>query len=107
MEDELCQRCGSPTKYYDCVKRLIRRPSKHYIYVERVKCIKCGFIHRILPKDILPFKQYTAEVISRAITGDDGYSIYPCQMTVYRWKHTDAKITSSFMEKLIKENYVL
>ena len=92
--DELtCPECGGALKYYDKVKRIIRtknRTSK-YIKIRRLKCTKCGSIHRELPDDIIPYKHYEAEIIRGVleglITSDTlGFEDYPCEMTMIRWK---------------------
>lgn len=63
-------------------------------FIERRVCKECGRSHRLLPNDLVPYKQYGAEVIEKVI--DDDYELseeeslkyedYPCDMTVQRWK---------------------
>lgn len=50
----------------------------------------CNSIHREIPPEILPFKQYEKEivegVIEGLITSDTlGFEDYPCEMTMKRW----------------------
>lgn len=88
-----CPECGGTLKYYDKVQRIIRtnnRISKH-IEIRRFKCTKCGMIHREIPDDIFPYKQYEAEIIRGVLEGlitSDvlGFEDYPCEMTMIRWK---------------------
>lgn len=61
-----------------------------YLTIKRYRCIVCGTIHRKLPDDILPFKQYEAELIKGVaeglITSDTlGYEDYPCEATMKKW----------------------
>lgn len=87
-----CPYCGGNLKYYDNVKRLVRtkgRASKR-VKIRRLKCMKCGAMHRELPDYILPYKQYEAEVIMGVLEGlitceTLGYEDYPCEMTMLRW----------------------
>jgi hypothetical protein len=51
----------------------------------------CGAVHRELTDDILPYKQYEAEIIRGVleglITSDTfGFEDYPCEVTMVRWK---------------------
>ena len=55
-----------------------------------MKCQVCGGLHRELPGDIFPYKQYEAEIIRGVIEGlitceTIGYEDYPCEMTMIRW----------------------
>lgn len=92
--DELtCPKCGGALKYYDSVQRIVRtknRISKH-IEIRRLKCTKCGMLHREIPDDIFPYKQYEAEIIRGVLEGlitSDvlGFEDYPCEMTMIRWR---------------------
>ena len=51
--------CGGDMKHHDKAVRIVREKggAKHRIYIERVKCEKCGKIRRIFPENILPHKQ--------------------------------------------------
>lgn len=92
--DELtCPGCGGALKYYDKVQRIIRSKGRSFKYIEirRFKCTGCGTIHRELPDDIIPYKQYEAEIIRGVlegfITSDTlGFEDYPCEMTMNRWR---------------------
>jgi hypothetical protein len=93
MNDRLCSECGGIVKYYDKVSRIVRTKNRmtKWIQIDRFKCPSCGSIHRDLPDDIFPYKQYEAEIISGVrdglITSDTiGFEDYPCEMTMMRWK---------------------
>lgn len=92
-DESTCPDCGGILKYYDSVPRIVRtkRRSTSWIKVRRLRCIKCGHLHRELPDDIFPYKQYEAEIIRGVIEGlitceTIGYEDYPCEMTMIRWK---------------------
>lgn len=94
FENELvCPDCGEVLKHYDSVRRIIRtkRRSSKWVTVRRLQCPACGKLHRELPNDILPYKQYETEVIKGVledlITSETlGYEDYPCEVTMIRWK---------------------
>lgn len=80
-------------KLYDKVKRIIRTKGRvtKWIVIRRVRCQICGRIHRELPEDIFPYKQYEAEVVRGVLEGfitpeTMGYEDYPCEMTMLQWK---------------------
>lgn len=89
----VCSDCGTPSKYYDKVSRIVRTKGRRTtcISVQRYKCPRCGSIHRNLPDYIFPYKQYEADVIigviENLITCETiGFEDYPCEMTMLRWK---------------------
>lgn len=91
--ESVCPDCGGGLKYYDCVKRIVRtkRRASSYRILRRLRCLKCGGIHREIPSDIFPYKQYESEVICGVREGiitpeTVGYEDYPCEMTMLRWK---------------------
>ena len=88
-----CPICHSKLLYFDRTKRIVRTKGRNsvWIYVNRMKCSKCGSIHRSLPNYILPYKQYEAElikgVIEGLITSDTlGYEDYPCEGIMNLWR---------------------
>ena len=88
----VCPICGGKLKHYDYVKRIIRTKNRitTYTRVPRVKCSQCKKVHRVLSDNIIPFKQYEAELIfgvkEGLITSDTlGYENYPCEITMKRW----------------------
>lgn len=94
-----CPKCSGKLKYYDKVRRLLRTKNHkaYYIELRRMKCSVCGSLHRELPDNIYPYKQYEAEIISGVldgcITSDTlGFEDYPCEQTMLNWisqkKHT-------------------
>ena len=90
-----CKKCGTELKRYDQVSRIIRTKYRKttWIKVERFQCPCCGQIHRKLPDDIFPYKQYDAEIIKGVLEGiitceTYGYEDYPCEATMKRWRST-------------------
>lgn len=90
--DTVCPRCGGYLKYYDMVKRIVRTKDRrtNYIFIRRLRCCKCGAMHRELPLFLFPYKQYEAELIfgvcNGLISSDTlGYEDYPCETTMRRW----------------------
>lgn len=79
-EKDRCPKCGGELRYYDCVKRVVKTPDRHVLYLSRVKCLTCGSVHRV-SGDLKPYEQYPDSVIKNGETSVDGY---PCRMTVYR-----------------------
>lgn len=88
----LCPICGGALKYVGPVKRMVRTEygKKEWIKIRRMKCMKCGVVHRELPDNLIPFKQYDAEIIEGVINGDITsevieYEDFPSEMTMKRW----------------------
>lgn len=89
----ICESCGSDLKYYDKVSRMVRTKNRKVsiITVKRFKCPVCNCIHRNLPNNIFPYKQYDARIITGVIEGKItsdmiDYEDYPCEMTMTRWR---------------------
>lgn len=89
----ICPDCGNQLKYFDSVQRIVRtkRGIMKQIKLRRLQCSRCGRIHREIPKNLYPYKQYESEVIKGVmegfITSDTlGYEDYPCEMTMIRWR---------------------
>ena len=83
----------SDLKYYDKVSRMVRTKNRkaYIITVKRFKCPVCNCIHRNLPNNIFPYKQYDARIITGVIEGKItsdmiDYEDYPCEMTMTRWR---------------------
>lgn len=92
-ENAVCSDCRVPLKYYDSVLRIIRTKGRktRQIKIQRFRCSHCGCIHRNLPDDVFPYKQYEAEIIRGVLEGfitpeTIGYEDYPCETTMIRWK---------------------
>lgn len=97
--ESTCPKCGGLLKYYDCVLRMVRTKGgmTKRVEIRRLKCSRCGILHRELPEFIFPYKQYEAEVIvgvlEGLITSDTlGFEDYPCEMTMYRWLSRKAQL---------------
>lgn len=91
-DESICPDCGGVLKYYDSVSRIVRtkRRNTNQIKIRRLRCAKCGHLHREIPDDIFPYKQYEAEIIKGVLEGfikpdTIGYEDYPCEMTMIRW----------------------
>lgn len=89
----VCEHCGNNLKYYDKVSRMVRTKNRivSTIDVKRYKCSSCNCIHRKLPSNLLPYKQYSTEIIfgvvKNLITCESvDYEDYPCEMTMLRWR---------------------
>lgn len=95
----ICKSCGSHLKYYDKVPRIIRTKGRltKRIDIPRYRCDVCGSIHRCLPENLFPYKQYEVEVIKGVIEGiitsdTIGYEDYPCDATMVRWRTQKVQI---------------
>lgn len=91
-EQSTCPKCGGALKYYDMVPRIVRTKAREttWIDIRRLRCVGCGALHRELPPELLPYKQYEAEVIVGVLEGlitceTLGFEDYPCEMTMMRW----------------------
>lgn len=94
-----CPKCGGKLKHYDTVKRIVRMKGGliERTKISRVYCSACGAVHRLLPENLLPFKQYEAEIIfgvlEGLITSDTlGFEDYPCEMTMLRWHSHESQL---------------
>lgn len=101
----MCPDCGGKAKRYDKVKRKVksRDGKESFIFVERYRCTICNKIHRVLPDDLLPYKQYEKDIIEGVLEGHItnetlGFEDYPCDLTMSNWKRefsTDFFFTKS------------
>lgn len=89
----VCPVCGGLLKHYDTVNRIIRTKGRHTstIKIPRLYCARCRTFHRQLPEDVLPYKQYEAEIIFGVLDGiitceTLGFEDYPSEMTMARWR---------------------
>ena len=88
-----CPVCGSTNlKYRDYCRRICREiddVTKCYIVV-RVKCVRCGGLHRILPDFMRPYGQYSEKAVHDIVSGRvhaEEVIEYPCNITMSRWKN--------------------
>lgn len=95
----ICPKCGGQLKYFDSVKRVLRTKARRteWIEIRRLRCIECGALHRELPEELYPYKQYEAEVIRGVLEGlitceTLGYEDYPCEMTMIRWASQESQL---------------
>lgn len=84
--EDICPDCGEELKYYDKIRRIVRFGGSEVecLKIRRYICLGCGRVHNELPKMLIPFKQYSAEVIRGFIFGDltsDDlrFEDYPCE----------------------------
>lgn len=87
-----CPSCGGILKHYDKVKRIVRTKGggKRWIEVDRVRCVDCKRLQRLLPDVIFPYKHYESAIIQGVLEGlitpnTIGFEDYPCEMTIKRW----------------------
>ena len=69
-EGELfCPVCGGTLKLYDHVMRMIKiqKGVKTYIYIRRLRCTKCGRVHRELPEHIIPHIHYDKAIVNKIV----------------------------------------
>ena len=92
MRTHTCLECGAVLKHYDFVSRSVRTQNRNsnIVKIERFKCPVCKHIHRVLPDDLYPYKQYSAEIINGVLDGSITsdtleYEDYPCEATMHRW----------------------
>ena len=95
----ICPKCGGQLKYFDSVKRVVRTKARRteWIDIRRLRCTSCGMLHRELPEELYPYKQYEAEVIRGVLEGlitceTLGYEDYPCEMTMVRWISQESQL---------------
>lgn len=89
----ICEKCGTEMKRYDKVNRTlrVRYGRRERMYLERYRCPNCGHIIRRLPKEVVRFKQYHADVIEGVLNGwitpdTIGFEDFPSEMTMKRWR---------------------
>jgi len=89
-----CPVCGKPLAYRDSCLRILKKEGGERLryLINRLKCTHCQMLHRELPDCMVPYKHYSAEVISGVLDGfvtneDEDTEDYPCEMTIHRWHH--------------------
>lgn len=104
-----CKFCGGRSSGYDSVKRILRDPrgAVRWETVRRYRCKDCGRTFRVLTDEMLPFKQYTRDIIEGVVDGlitewTYGFEDYPCDSTRKRWL---AEFAGAIMQKLYGGNY--
>lgn len=87
-----CPKCGGHLRFFDRVRRIVRTKARmtEWIVIRRLRCTICGSLHRELPEELFPYKQYESEVIIGVLEGlvtceTLGFEDYPCEMTMTRW----------------------
>ena len=81
------------------MKRVARTKARRteWIEIRRLRCVECRALHRELPEELYPYKQYEAEVIRGVLEGlitceTLGYEDYPCEMTMVRWTSQESQL---------------
>lgn len=88
-----CPHCGSDLHYRDTCLRIWLKEGheRRTIAIRRLKCQKCGTLHRELPDLLTPYKHYETELISGVLDGvvgpEDVLSDLPCETTMHNWHH--------------------
>lgn len=88
-----CPHCGSDLCYRDSCLRIWLKEGheRRTVAIRRLKCPKCGGLHRELPDFLAPYKHYGTEVISGVLDGvvgmDDAEDDHPCESTMQSWQH--------------------
>ena len=89
----ICPDCGVDLFKYDKVKRKkkIEYRKTEIITIQRWYCKKCHRVHRENDPSLIPYKQYSKQIIEDAKSGQIGpefleYEDYPCEATFRRWK---------------------
>ena len=92
---QICPTCGGKAKHYDYYKRLVRGEygRRYKIDIERFRCRDCRKIFRILPDNLLPYKQYERAVIEMFVNDDSDiieieWEDYPCESIKNEWRRT-------------------
>lgn len=93
LGENTCPSCGGALKYYDSIPRIIRLGGSNVerIRIRRCVCVDCRRMHNELPEFLVPFKQYSAEIIRGFIFGklssnDIRFEDYPCEATIRYWR---------------------
>ena len=89
-----CPVCGKPLAYRDSCLRILKKEGGECLryLINRLRCTHCLVLHRELPDCMVPYKHYSAEVISGVLDGyvtsaDEDAEDYPCEVTILRWHH--------------------
>lgn len=86
-----CDKCGGTMKHRDFVKRLVKTGgnNKQWINVERMICLNCNHIQRVLPPELTKYRHYSINVVDSVCNNDVPldirYEDYPCDTTIKRW----------------------
>lgn len=105
-----CPDCGTVLRHRDYRKRIMRTEggAKHSLQMERLDCRQCHRLHNALPDILVPYKHYTAEIISGVLdhvvqAEDLDAEDYPCEETMKRWHHwfmADQEYINGYMRSL-------
>lgn len=91
-KDEFCPYCNGDLQPRGYIWRKIRiengKIARRKIF--RKSCKKCGRWHRVIPDDIIPYKQYRKDIIegfiSKQLSNEElEFEDFPCDITIKRW----------------------
>lgn len=92
-DTQYCPDCQTVLKHRDYKLRVTKSEggTKQFIQIERLRCKQCERLHNALPDFLVPYKHYTAEVISGVLDSvvlptDQDSEDYPCEETMKRWQ---------------------
>lgn len=98
VKDIICPHCGGKLQPRGFVKRKIKLGNYDVkiIKIRRYSCVDCKRWQRQLLEELEPYKQYPKDIIkgfvNNILTTDDlNYELYPCDMTIKRWKNKKSK----------------
>lgn len=95
---DICPYCGGPLQPRGYIWRRIKKENgkKSRVKILRKSCKNCGKWHRVIPDNIIPYKQYTKDIIegfaaSKLNNDMLEFEDYPCDITVKRWVRKNFK----------------
>lgn len=86
-EPVLCPVTGKPMVQVGTARRIVREADRFfYVWIPVYKGVS---YHRVLPSFLIPYKQYTADVIYAALSDDQDLDLFdlPADSTRSRWKN--------------------
>lgn len=93
IDNAACPVCGDTMKHRDYAPRKLKKEGgeEEWFNIPRAYCKKCKRLRRLLPDFMLPYRQYSKDIISGVLKGqiseiDLEYEDYPCGVTIDRWK---------------------
>ena len=90
--ERVCSDCGGELCLFGSCKRIVRLGygKKDILSVKRLRCMDCRKVHREVPRNMLPYKQYRKDIVEgfrsgRLSTCSDAFEDYPCDATIRLW----------------------
>ena len=94
-----CDKCGSIgnfKKHGKYTRFLIQLLKTEKIKIKRVKCVSCGTTHALIPKDVIPYKQYAISLVVILFIMWADVSV--------RKKHTNLKVPETSRRRLVNNS---